>query len=74
MVTSEFDRSDLELTFRQPCTAEQTDEVVYLDVKRCTTTEDDHGFVTKDFARDADCSVPAASSCSRWQEEGRCKI
>ena len=48
-LTSAFANSNLELTFRQACTTEQTDGVEFLDVNRCITTDDDFGFVTKDF-------------------------
>ena len=41
----------MELTFRQACTAEKTGEVEFLDVNHCAATEDDFGFVTKDFVK-----------------------
>jgi len=48
-LTSAFENSGLELTFRQACTAEKTGKVEFLDVNHCVTIEDDFGFVTKDF-------------------------
>jgi len=50
-LTSAFENSDLELTFRQACTAEKTGEVEFLDVNHCVTIEDDFAFVTKDFVK-----------------------
>ena len=50
-LTSAFENSDWELTFRQACTAEKTAEVEFLDVNHCVTIEDDFGFVTKDFVK-----------------------
>jgi len=41
----------LELTFRQACTADQKGEVEFLDVNHFITTDDDFGFVTKDFVK-----------------------
>jgi len=49
--TSAFSNSALELTFRQACTADQKGEVEFLDVNHCITTDDDFGFVTKDFVK-----------------------
>ena len=51
VLTSAFENSGLELTFRQACTAEKTGEVEFLDVNDCVTIEDDFGFVTKDFVK-----------------------
>ena len=48
-LTSAFESSGLELTFRQACTAEKTGEVEFLDVNHCVTIEDDFGFVTNKF-------------------------
>jgi len=48
-LTSAFENSGLELTYRQTCTTEKTGEVEFLDVNHCVTVEDDFGFVTKDF-------------------------
>ena len=50
-LTSAFENSGLELTFRQACTAEKTGEVEFLDVNHCVTIEDNFGFVTKDFVK-----------------------
>jgi len=50
-LTSAFENSGLELTFRQACTAEKTGEVEFLDINHCVTIEDDFGFVTKDFVK-----------------------
>ena len=50
-LTSAFENSGLELTFRQACTAEKMGEVEFLDVNHCVTIEDDFGFVTKDFVK-----------------------
>jgi len=50
-LTSEFANSSLKQNFRQPCTAEQTREVEFLDVNHCTTIDDDFGFVTTDFIK-----------------------
>jgi len=50
-LTSAFESSGLELTFRQACTAEKTGEVEFLDVNHCVTIEDDFGFVTKDVVK-----------------------
>ena len=41
----------MKLTFRQACTADQKGEVGFLDVNHCITTDDDFGFVTKDFVK-----------------------
>ena len=38
-------------SIRQCSTAEQTDEVEFLDVNHCITTDDNFGFVTKDFVK-----------------------
>ena len=38
-LTSAFENSDLELTFRQACTAEKTGEVEFLDVNHCVTAK-----------------------------------
>jgi len=45
------DLCGLELTFRQACTSDQKDEVEFLDVNHCITTDEDFSFVTKDFAK-----------------------
>jgi len=37
--------------FRQACTADQKDEVEFLDVNHCITADDDFGFVTEDFVK-----------------------
>jgi len=50
-LTSAFEKSGLELTFRQACTAVKTGEAEFLDVNHCVTIEDDFGFVTKDFVK-----------------------
>ena len=50
-LTSAFEKSGLELTFRQACTVEKTSEVEFLDVSHCVTIEDDFGFATKDFVK-----------------------
>ena len=50
-LTSAFENSCLELTFRQACTAEKTGEVEFLDVNHCVTIEDDFGLVNKDFVK-----------------------
>ena len=50
-LTSAFENSGLELTFRQACTAKKTGEVEFLDVNHCVTIEDDFIFVTKDFVK-----------------------
>ena len=50
-LTSAFESSGLELTFRQACTAEKTGDVEFMDVNHCVTIEDDFGFVTKDFLK-----------------------
>ena len=50
-LTSAFENSGSELTFRQACTAEKTGEVEFLDVDHCVTIEDDIGFVTKNFVK-----------------------
>jgi len=50
-LTSAFANSGLELTFRQAWTADQKREVEFLDVNHCITTDDDFGFVTKDFVK-----------------------
>jgi len=50
-LNSAFANSGLELTFRQACTADQKGEVEFLDVNHCITTDDDFGFVTKDFVK-----------------------
>jgi len=50
-LTSAFENSSLELTFRQACTTEKTGKVEFLDVNHCVTIEDDFGFVTKDFVK-----------------------
>ena len=50
-LTSAFENSGLELTFRQACTAEKTGEIEFLDVNHCVPIEDDFGFVTKDFVK-----------------------
>jgi len=50
-LASAFANSSLELTLRQACAAEQTNEVEYLDVNQGINTADDFGFVTKDFAK-----------------------
>ena len=50
-LTSAFENSGLELTFRQACTAKKTGEFEFLDVNHCVTIEDDFGFVTKDFVK-----------------------
>ena len=50
-LTSAFENSGLELTFRQACTAEKTGELEFLDANHCVTIEDDFGFVTKDFVK-----------------------
>jgi len=50
-LTSAFENSGLELTFRQACTAEKTGEVEFLDVNHCVTIEDDFGFVTNNFVK-----------------------
>jgi len=50
-LTSAFENSGLELTFRQTCTAKQKGKVEFLDVNQCVTIEDDFGFVTKDFVK-----------------------
>ena len=50
-LTSAFENSGLELTFRQACTAEITGEVEFLDVNNCVTIEDGFGFVTEDFVK-----------------------
>jgi len=52
-LTSAFEISGSELTFRQACTAEKTGEVEFLDVNHCVTIEDDFGFVTEDFVKPA---------------------
>jgi len=43
--------SGLELAFRQACTADQKGEVGFLHVKHCKSTDDDFGFVTRDFTK-----------------------
>jgi len=50
-LTSAFANSDLELTFRQACTADQKGEVEFLDVNHFITNDDDFDFVTKDFIK-----------------------
>jgi len=50
-LTSAFENSGLELTFRQACTAEETGEVEFLYVNHCVTIEVDFVFVTKDFLK-----------------------
>jgi len=50
-LTSAFENSGLELTFRQACIAEKAGEVEFLDVNHCVTIEDDFGFVTEDFVK-----------------------
>jgi len=40
----------LQLTFRQVCTADQTDKVEFLEVNQCITSEDNFGLATKHFA------------------------
>jgi len=50
-LTSAFENSGLELTFRQACTAEKTGEVEFLDGNHCVTIEDDFVFVIKDFVK-----------------------
>jgi len=50
-LTSAFSNSGLELTFRQAWTADRKGEVEFLDVNHCITTDDDFGFVTKDFVK-----------------------
>ena len=50
-LNSAFANSGLELTFLQACTADQKGEVEFLDVNHCITTDDDFGFVTKDFVK-----------------------
>jgi len=50
-LTSAFESSGLELTFRQAYTAEKTVDVEFLDVNHCVTIEDDFGSVTKDFVK-----------------------
>ena len=50
-LTSAFENSGLELTFRQACTAAKTGELEFVDVNHCVTIEDDFGFVTKDFVK-----------------------
>ena len=50
-LSSAFENSGLELTFRQACTAEKTGEVEFLDVNHCVTIEEDFGFVSKDFVK-----------------------
>jgi len=50
-LTSSFENSGSELTFRQACTAEKTGEVEFLDVNHCVTIEDDFSFVTKDCVK-----------------------
>ena len=42
-LTSAFENSGMELTFRQACTPEKTGEVEFLDVNHCVTIEDDFG-------------------------------
>ena len=46
-LTSAFENSGLELTFRQACTAEKTGEVEFLDVNHCGTIKDDFGLSLK---------------------------
>jgi len=49
-LTSAFTNSGLEVELMlQVCTEEQMAEVDFLGINHCMTTEDDFGFVTKDF-------------------------
>ena len=48
---SAFANSGLESKFRQTCTADQKGEFEFPDVNHCVTTDDDFGFVTKDFIK-----------------------
>jgi len=50
-LSSAFANSGLELMFCQACTANQKDEVEFLDVNHCITTDNDFSFVTKDFVK-----------------------
>ena len=53
-LTSAVANSGLELTFCQACTADQKGEVEFVDandVNHCITTDEDFGFVTKDFVK-----------------------
>ena len=54
-LTSAFENSGLELTFRQACTAEKTGEVEFLDVNHCVTIED--GTIEDDHLIDAQINI-----------------